>query len=492
MLFLFSISTQAQTEIKDIDGNTTVETERSANDDVIRFKTGGVDVWRMIDDRLEPVNTTNSAFIGKNAGSSVTTGTFNIGLGTDALFSNNSGSYNTSLGVSSLRSNTSGIRNIAIGASALRLNTMGGFNTGIGSDALYSNTEGTNNVGIGVSALRSNIDGNNNIAIGSSSLRLNTTGDFNAAIGLDALYSNTTGSSNVGLGVSALRTNIDGTQNVAIGASALRFNTSGGFNAAIGSDALYSNTTGGNNVGLGVGSLRSNLDGSRNVGIGASSLRLNTSGSFNTAIGGDALYSNSTGTNNLAIGQYANYYNQAGSFNTIIGAEAGRGTANHDKSGNIFIGYKAGYSETGSDKLYIENSFDVTTPLIYGDFAANQLAIGTSAPKDGYSLSVNGKGVFTEVRVLEFANWPDYVFKADYQLKSLEEVNEFIKDNGHLPNIPSAKEVEKEGIALGDMNKNLLEKIEELTLYMIEMNKEVKQLKADNEALKKEVSNLKK
>ena len=156
------------------------------------------------------------------------------------------------------------------------------------------------------------------------------------------------------------------------------------------------------------------------------------------------------------------------------------------------IGNRAGFSDVSDNKLYIENSDDVTTPLLYGDFAANQLAVGTSTPALGYALSVNGKGIFTEVRVLETVNWPDYVFQPNYQLRSLEEVDQFIKANGHLPNIPSAAEVAEEGVALGDMDKNLLEKIEELTLYMIDMNEEVKKLKAENEALKNEVKSLKK
>lgn len=112
------------------------------------------------------------------------------------------------------------------------------------------------------------------------------------------------------------------------------------------------------------------------------------------------------------------------------------------------------------------------------------LGIGTFDTK-GYKLGVKGKIAAEEVKVAVSGNWPDYVFEENYNLPSLEEVESHIQENGHLENIPSAKEVEKNGIHLGEMNAKLLEKIEELTLYMIEQNKK-------KDALQKEVENLKK
>jgi hypothetical protein len=89
----------------------------------------------------------------------------------------------------------------------------------------------------------------------------------------------------------------------------------------------------------------------------------------------------------------------------------------------------------------------------------------------GYSLSVKGKIIAEEVKVQLYASWPDYVFAKDYKLLPLDELEQSINKNKHLPNIPSAAEVEKEGISLGDMNKRLMEKVEELTLYIIDINK---------------------
>ena len=102
------------------------------------------------------------------------------------------------------------------------------------------------------------------------------------------------------------------------------------------------------------------------------------------------------------------------------------------------------------------------------------VGIGTDTPQE--KLSVNGKIRAREIKV-ETANWPDYVFSKDYRLPDLKETETFIKTNGHLPGVPSAATAEKEGIELGEMNKILLKKIEELTLHLIELKKEVSELK---------------
>ena len=96
------------------------------------------------------------------------------------------------------------------------------------------------------------------------------------------------------------------------------------------------------------------------------------------------------------------------------------------------------------------------------------VGIGVGDPSD--KLEVNGTIRSKEVKV-ESTGWPDYVFKEEYLLPSLKETESYIKENQHLPGIPSAQEVKEEGISLGEMNAKLLEKIEELTLYVIELKK---------------------
>jgi hypothetical protein len=103
----------------------------------------------------------------------------------------------------------------------------------------------------------------------------------------------------------------------------------------------------------------------------------------------------------------------------------------------------------------------------------------------GYKLAVGGNIIAEKVKVRkQSAGWPDFVFKKDYKLMSLPEIEAFVNKNSHLPEIPSAAEVEKEGQDLGEMNRLLLKKVEELTLYLIEQNKEIKTIKDELKVIK--------
>ena len=102
---------------------------------------------------------------------------------------------------------------------------------------------------------------------------------------------------------------------------------------------------------------------------------------------------------------------------------------------------------------------------------ANKVGIGTASPDA--ELTVNGTIHTKEVKVDLRIPVPDYVFAKDYKLRTLNEVEAYIKANSHLPEIPSAQELEKNGLMLAEMNMNLLKKIEELTLYLIEQNKKI-------------------
>ncbi|MFE7088402.1 hypothetical protein ACFU8T_13420 [Sphingobacterium spiritivorum] len=114
-------------------------------------------------------------------------------------------------------------------------------------------------------------------------------------------------------------------------------------------------------------------------------------------------------------------------------------------------------------------------------YFSGKVGIKTSTPRE-YDLAVNGKIRSQEVKV-EAANWPDYVFKKDYELTSLSELRAYIEEHGHLPDMPKAAEAEKEGVSLGEMNKLLLKKVEELTLYILKMEK-------NNEAQQAQINQL--
>ncbi len=296
-------------------------------------------------------------------------------------------------------------------------------------------------------------------------------------------------------GLSAISNSAEsGTNNVGIGNETLKLATKmfnpttptsylGSYNLALGNYSLAGNTTGYQNVGLGYFTLVQNQSGYDNLGLGYKALFANTTGIGNTSVGAGTLSSNISGQYNVAIGYLA-------------GRDAVGGS-------NLFLGYQAGLTEIGSNKLYISNNGSVN-PLIKGDFSASTLKVNSKttgflavgdfdavAPMPtpvGYRLIVQD-GILTEkVKVAlrtSATDWADYVFAKDYKLMPLESVEQFTKVNNHLPNVPSADEMVKSGLDVAQTSKMFMEKIEELTLYMIEMNKEIKALKAENAKLKK-------
>jgi hypothetical protein len=106
-----------------------------------------------------------------------------------------------------------------------------------------------------------------------------------------------------------------------------------------------------------------------------------------------------------------------------------------------------------------------------------QVSMITSTKATGYQLSVNGKIMCEDLTMQNSSSWPDYVFEKDYNLKSLAEVKSFIEANKHLPNVPSAKEMEKTGIRMTEITKKLIEKVEELTLYILQQQEQIDALK---------------
>jgi hypothetical protein len=122
------------------------------------------------------------------------------------------------------------------------------------------------------------------------------------------------------------------------------------------------------------------------------------------------------------------------------------------------------------------------------DYVGN-VGIGVTNPNN--KLDVNGTIHSKEVKV-DMIGWSDFVFKKEYNLPTLTEVEKHINEKGHLENIPSEEEVLKNGINLGEMNAKLLQKIEELTLYMINQNKSIESLKEENKKQNTEIMNLKK
>ena len=121
-------------------------------------------------------------------------------------------------------------------------------------------------------------------------------------------------------------------------------------------------------------------------------------------------------------------------------------------------------------------NFAVTGKSYFSDF----VGIGTTnlTATSGYKLAVDGGILCEEVKVISNVPSSDYVFEKDYNLRSLGEVEAYVNENKHLPDVPSAKEFKENGYKMGDMDNLLLQKIEELTLYIIEQQKQIDELKS--------------
>lgn len=111
------------------------------------------------------------------------------------------------------------------------------------------------------------------------------------------------------------------------------------------------------------------------------------------------------------------------------------------------------------------------------NYTTGIVSIGTVKAPTGFKLGVAGGIISEEVVIKLLANWPDYVFDQQYPLLSLEDLERYIREHKHLPEVPSAAAVENSGVNVGEMNVLLLKKIEELTLHVIALKKEVDELK---------------
>jgi hypothetical protein len=160
-------------------------------------------------------------------------------------------------------------------------------------------------------------------------------------------------------------------------------------------------------------------------------------------------------------------------------------------SGFLIVGSPTGANVVMDDNEVMarNNGLDTTLHLQAQGGAVAIGAQGLNIP-DGYILVVDGMAIMEEVEVQLSNNWPDYVFEEGYQLRPIEELEQLVKTQKHLPGVPPASEVEAEGLALGEMQSKLLEKIEELTLYVIDLNKQVTSLKTEKRTLEARIGSL--
>ncbi|MCU0461319.1 MAG: tail fiber domain-containing protein [Bacteroidales bacterium] len=396
------------------------------------FAVGGFDITKGIQ-TVTPFTslTPQNYFIGQKSGIKTTTGIHNSFVGYETGINNTTGQKNVFLGYHSGMSNESASYNVFIGNEAGINNITGNYNTFMGFQSGYSNntdynsfigyqagkatTTGSNNSFMGYRAGFSNTQGTANVFIGTESGGLNTTGNSNVLIGNQSGAKNLNGSRNIFIGEYAGNGNTSGKDNIYLGTRAGVNCKTGVINVFIGNMAGLSNEKGVGNVGIGYEAGYNLIRGWRNVFLGSMTGGHCKTGDDNVFLGTMAGGYLKGGIKNVIIGGYAGLGNYSSTpadtlnnENVIIGFSAGNEITN--QSGNVFIGAHSGEWETGSDKLYIDNS-NTSNPLIWGDFASNLLrfngkvGIGTNpttkfaiaglaGSATGSTLIINGNDVY--------------------------------------------------------------------------------------------------
>lgn len=361
--------------------------------------------------------------------------------------------------------------NYALGAHSLSNLSSGAYhNVGIGNESLFSNITGTYNQGFGYGSLYSS-----------------TTGSYNNSFGQNALYGNTTGSYNTALGNGALQNNTTGSYNIGIGQNAGKFITGGSTANTISTNSIF--------IGRGTKAKANNetnqiVIGFNAVGNGSNTITLGNSDITKTILNGkvgiDKIYpdykldvSGSIGLeNDLLI--TSSRLNFGGAVNIINTNKTGTGKAskwaifNTSGSNGNALQFWSYSNNTGPDFNGGINRFTITDD--------GKVGIGTNIPDE--KLTVNGIIHAKEIKIDLTGPLADFVFKPSYRLMPLHEVEMFVQTNNHLPGIPSATEVQANGLNIGEMQNKLLQKIEELTLYVIEQGKTIERQHKEIEDLK--------
>ena len=447
-------------------------------------------------------------------GSNIYFNTGNVGLGTDTPLQrlDVNGDINIP-GTNGIRINNvpflraPGTENIFLGANSGPASPSGaGGNVHIGPSAGSVNN-GANNVFIGIQAGLANTTASSNTFIGWKSGKSNTEGFYNTFLGPGAGENSTTANYNTFIGPFAGNKNTGGEKNMFIGVSAGADNTSGSFNLFIGFDAGRKNIGASNNAFLGNQAGSNTTVGSSNTFIGANAGMINVSGFSNTAIGADANFGSANLSNATAIGSNAvvNQNNSIvlGNLTAAVGIGNSAPTARlHvttggslatgvrleglptssgtiyplyvDGSGNVMRGNSSGARESSLESL--ESKWTLTEDSYLINSNTGGVIIGTdlATTPAGYKLYVS-EGILTErikVAVKSTADWRDNVLKEDYPLRSIEDVELYIKKHSHLPGVPSAQEMVENGNDIQKTDAILLEKIEELMLYIIDLKKQ--------------------
>jgi hypothetical protein len=476
-----------------------------------------------------------NTFIGYEAGKSRANGEGNTAIGSRA--GGQGGSNNTYIG------NGSGLQCIGSNNTYLGLNT-GSFNT----DALNKT-----NIYIGYSTGNTATGGQNNILIGSYTGLSMNGGSLNILMGRYAGQTMNGGTRNIVFGERAGRFMSGASDNVILGAYS-GDRVTGSNNTILGKSAGSNFTTGSANIMLGRNSGNNFGGGSNNVfigglqnlaardntiilatGTGAQRMYIHNNGYTGLGLGNDVIPQNRLeirhGSNNNSGLRFTNLNETSTTVasngrvltvnadgDVVLTTDQGSGGStiinagtNISVTGNGSTGLPYIISSTASnDNIYTTDGtlagnrtvtmnnnrlmFDTDSngAIYIGD--RNDIGNNANFPmaNDSYRLFVEG-GILTEkvkVALRSTANWADFVFESDYKLASLKEVEAFINKNKHLPGIESADKLVENGLDLADMQAKQMQKIEELTLYVIEQDKKLKKQSEEIDKLKALVNEL--
>ncbi|MFD2571269.1 bZIP transcription factor [Spirosoma soli] len=376
--------------------------------------------------------------------------------------------------------NSLGGSNLFLGAYAgfSSANSNASFNTFIGQRTGYNTTTGFANIFLGSNAGYSNQSGNYNTFIGNSAGQQSQLGSFNTFIGNGAGYNTSNANYNLFMGAQAGFNTVSGNYNVMLGQDAGASNKSGNNNTfigkAAGGDQNSSNLENATAIGANAVVSANNamvLGNNVNVGIGTSAPKAKLEITQGTNGNSGLRFTN------LTRASQATYVGQT-KFLTV------------NDQGDVVLGSTTSspFREAAANDLWKAEGDN----LVNTNAGGIVIGPGVSKTPAGYRLYV-ADGVLTEkvkVAVKSTNDWSDRVFESGYKLRGLKEVEQFINQEKHLPGVPSAEEVVKEGVDVGQMQAKLLEKVEELTLYVIDLKKQNDSLKKKSAQLEQRLNKL--
>jgi trimeric autotransporter adhesin len=441
-----------------------------------------------------------NSFFGASAGANNTTGSSNSFFGTFAGMNTDTGISNSFFGEYTGTSNVSGSFNSFFGDAAGNANLVDG-NSFFGFGAGYNNTTGESNAFFGKVAGSANDTGSNNSFFGANAGHLNSTGDSNAFFGALAGSANDIGSGNAFFGQQSGAFNRSGAYNIFMGAQSGWSNTVENFNTFIGYGA---NGVAGISNATAIGNLSQVTQSDSLILGGINGVNGATVDTY-IGIGTTSPDRQLVVEGEQAIGRFRRYYGTEDHPSPIyapallmerakgtrdaplditegdyLGKVQFRGMVNGEMLEYGMFAFVANDAERNGRFSFIDRDMVTERMSILN---TGEVGIGTTNPTESLEVVGNIKlsgGIYYNPAIVA----PDYVFDKDYKLMPVEELEKYLAAEKHLPKIPSAQEIKEKGLEMSRFQMSLLEKVEELTLYVVQQKKAIDAKDAEISAMK--------